>query len=128
MIEAQLKYRVIKTERQYDQYCRLVKNLCFAPNSDDHEDEIELLTALIEKWDDEHYPLPERDPVQSLKSVMTEHKMNSNDMAELLGVSKGLVSDMLNYKKGFSKRSVRILAERFKIRQDVFNRPYKLKL
>jgi HTH-type transcriptional regulator/antitoxin HigA len=43
-----------------------------------------------------------------------------------LEVSEGLVSDILKYKKGFSKKSIRILSERFKMRQEAFNRPYKL--
>ena len=47
-------------------------------------------------------------------------------MAELLSVSKGLVSDILNYKKGLSKEIIRILAEQFKVAQEAFNRPYKL--
>ena len=41
-------------------------------------------------------------------------------------MSKGLVSDILNYKKGLSKEVIRKLAERFKVSQEAFNRPYKL--
>jgi HTH-type transcriptional regulator / antitoxin HigA len=59
---------------------------------------------------------------------MYEHKMKAVDLAKLLRVSKGLVSDMLHYKKGLSKETIRILSERFKLNQDAFNRPYKLKL
>jgi hypothetical protein len=50
------------------------------------------------------------------------------DLAKLLQVSEGLVSDMLNYKKGLSKDTFRILSERFKLNQEAFNRPYALKL
>jgi len=39
---------------------------------------------------------------------------------------KGYVSDILNYKKGLSKESIRMLSERFKLNQQAFNRPYKL--
>ena len=34
---------------------------------------------------------------------------------------------MLNYKKGLSKDTIRILSQKFKMSQEVFNRPYKLK-
>jgi Predicted transcription regulator containing HTH domain len=44
----------------------------------------------------------------------------------LLNVSKGYVSDILNYKKGLSKDVIRKLADRFKVSQEAFNRPYKL--
>jgi hypothetical protein len=42
-------------------------------------------------------------------------------------VSEGLVSDILKYKKGFSKESIRVLSEYFKVGQEAFNRPYSLK-
>jgi len=48
-------------------------------------------------------------------------------LAKLLHVSEGLVSDMLNYKKGLSKETIRILSERFKLSQEAFNREYKLR-
>jgi hypothetical protein len=43
------------------------------------------------------------------------------------GMSKGYVSDILHYKKSLSKEVIRKLADRFKLRQDAFNRPYHLK-
>ena len=59
---------------------------------------------------------------------MKDHKMKAVDLAKLLNVSEGLVSDILNYKKGLSKETIRILSERFKLNQEAFNRPYKLKV
>ena len=34
---------------------------------------------------------------------------------------------MLNYKKGLSKDTVRILSQKFKLKQEAFNRPYELR-
>ena len=67
-------------------------------------------------------------PIALLKSLMKDHKMKAVDLAKLLNVSEGLVSDILNYKKGLSKETIRILSERFKLNQEAFNRPYKLKV
>jgi len=41
-------------------------------------------------------------------------------------VSKGLVSDILNYKKGLSKEIIRKLSDTFKLSQETFNRHYDL--
>ena len=87
------------------------------------KDEIDLLTLLIEKWDAEHDSFGELDPIELLQSLMSEHNMKARDFLELLGVSKGYVSDILNYKKGLSKDVIRKLAERFKVSQEAFNRP-----
>jgi HTH-type transcriptional regulator / antitoxin HigA len=123
-----LKYRIIKTEQQYTKYCNILEQLQDrGKKSRAVEDEIELLTFLIDKYDQEHSTFSDADPVKLLKSLMKGHKMKSVDLAQLLKVSKGLVSDILNYKKGFSKETIRILSEKFKLNQQVFNRPYKLR-
>jgi HTH-type transcriptional regulator/antitoxin HigA len=57
---------------------------------------------------------------------MHDHKLKAKDLAGLLGVSKGLVSDILNYKKGLSKDIIRSLSAHFKVSQEAFYRPYKL--
>lgn len=123
-----LKYKVIKTEKQYDEYCRILHDLDFsAKRKNKHtKDEIELLTLLIEKYDEEHNVFDELDPVQLLHSFMKEHNLKAKDVVEILGISKGYVSDILNYKKGLSKEVIRKLADYFKVSQEAFNRPYKL--
>ena len=68
------------------------------------KDEIELLTLLIEKWDAESNFFNEVDPITLLHSLMEERNLKARDLVEILGVSKGLVSDILNYKKGLSKK------------------------
>lgn len=122
-----LKYKVIKTSKQYKEYCSLLEELVdLKKKTKDIQDEIELLDLLIEKYDEEHNSFEDADPIQLLKALMKDHKMKSIDLAKLLHVSEGLVSDMLHYKKGISKESIRILAEHFCLSQEAFNRPYKL--
>ena len=67
-----------------------------------------------------------RAKVSELKALMKDHNMKAVNIAELLDVGEGLVSEMLNYKKGLSKETIRILSNRFKLNQEAFNRPYEL--
>lgn len=123
-------YTVIRNDKQYKRYCneleRLTKQYSTKP-TDELLDMIDTVTLLIEKYDEEHSQLKETDPIQLLKSLMSENNLNQKELAELLNISKGHLSDILNYKKGLSKNIIRILSERFKVRQSAFNRPYKLK-
>ncbi|MDB5087686.1 MAG: family transcriptional regulator [Mucilaginibacter sp.] len=121
-----LKYKIIKTEEQYWEYCDKLELLVSNKGDDGLEDEIELLTFLIEKWDEEHSTLNESDPVELLKYLMDENKMKAKTLADVLGISKSTVSEILHYRKGLSKEIIRKLADRFKVRQEAFNRPYKL--
>ena len=122
-----MKITIIKSATQYKSYCRTLEKLLeTGNNSKDVRDEIELLTLLIEKWDAEHSNLKEIDPVELLHSLMNDHHLKAKDLVQILGVSKGLVSDILNYKKGMSKEIIRILSTHFKVSQEAFNREYKL--
>lgn len=122
-----LKYKVIRNKTQYRDYCNVLEELVFSGKKDSNtRDEIDLLTVLIEKWDGEHNTFADADPVQVLRSLMEEHNMKARDLALMLEISKGYVSDILNYKKGLSKDVIRKLAAHFKLSQELFNRPYEL--
>ena len=122
-----LQYKIIKTDAQYNKYCNMLEELTDSGKKNKIvQEEIELLTLLIEKYDAEHSTFGDADPIELLKTLMKEHKMKAVDLADLLEISKGLVSDVLNYKKGLSKGVIRKLAERFKVSQEAFNRPYAL--
>ncbi len=122
-----LKYEVIKSEKQYNAYCNELETLLESRSKSKFtKEQIELLSLLIETWDAEHNTFDELDPIALLKALMNENKLRPKNLVEILGVSKGLVSDILSYKKGLSKEIIRALAERFKVAQEAFNRPYKL--
>jgi HTH-type transcriptional regulator / antitoxin HigA len=122
-----LLYKIIKTDTQYKKYCDRVEALVQSGKTTKAVlEEIELLNLLIDKYDTEHQALMDADPVELLKALMKDHKMKAVDLAKWLNVSEGLVSDILRYKKGFSKETIRLLAEKFKLSQEAFNRPYAL--
>ena len=124
---AALKYKVITSKAQYKEYSSVLEDLVFSGVKDRNtKDEIALLTLLIEKWDADHTNFEDLDPVQLLHSLMHEHNMKAKDLVDILDISKGYVSDILNYKKGLSKDVIRKLANHFKLSQEAFNRPYKL--
>lgn len=119
-----LKYTIIKNLKQYDKYCNILENLI---SEDNNQDEIELLTLLIEKWDEEHNTFNDSDPIEILKALMKEHNLKAKDLVNILDLSKGTISKVLNYQKGLSKVTIRRLSDFFKVSQEAFNRPYRLK-
>jgi HTH-type transcriptional regulator / antitoxin HigA len=122
-----LKYKVIATKSQYKEYTNILEELVFGGSkSKSTKEEIALITVLIEKWDADHNTFDDLDPIHLLQSLMTDHNMKAKDLVEFLEVSKGYVSDILNYKKGLSKDVIRKLSKYFKVSQEAFNRPYKL--
>jgi HTH-type transcriptional regulator/antitoxin HigA len=120
-----LKYKIIKTQEQYNTYCNLLEDLLIQDNPN-LLDDIELLTLLIEKWDKENNSFYDLDPVQLIKALMKENGLKAKDLTDILDLSKGTISKILSYHKGLSKETIRKLADYFKVSQEAFNRPYKL--
>lgn len=121
-----LKYTVIKDKEQYNTYCDKLEELVLREDGET-EDEIELLTLLIEKWDNEQGTLSDKDPIEMLKALMNENHLKAKDLVEIVGLSKGTISKILNYHTGLSKQTIRKLSAHFKVSQEAFNRPYQLK-
>jgi len=126
MKKENLKYTIIRNQEQYDKYCEILEDLVSQDNSD-FQDEIDILTLLIEKWDSEHNTFRDSDPIEILKALMTDHNLKAKDLVSILDLSKGTISKILNYQKGLSKETIRKLADYFKVSQETFNQPYKLK-
>ncbi len=123
-----LKYKVINSRKQYNEYCRKLEELVFGSHKNKEiQEEIRLLTVLIEKWDAEHDKFSKLNPIEILKSLMKEHEMKAVDLARLIDLSEGQVSEILHLTKGLSKKTIRILAEHFKLSQEAFNKDYPLK-
>ena len=122
-----MKYTIIKTREQYNLYCKNLETLlCENTTNIDTEEEAELLTFLIEKWDAEHNTFNKVDPIKLLKYIMEENSLKESDLATVLQVSKHVVTEILSYKKGLSKEIIIKLAAHFKLSQEAFNKPYKL--
>ncbi len=126
-MRTKLKYTVIKTREQYDEYCSMLEDLVDMDSDDESiVDEIDLLTALIETYDREHTIFNELDPVELLSSLMAVRNMKATELAQHLNTSRGNLSDILNYKRALSKDMIRKLSSLFKLSQEAFNRQYKL--
>jgi HTH-type transcriptional regulator/antitoxin HigA len=121
------QYKVIKTITQYKEYCNLLEEIVMLKKKTRaQQDTIELLTLLIEKWDEEHNTFSDADPVELLDYLMKENKLKAVDLARELEVSKSLISDILHYRRALSRDIIRKLSDRFKISQELLNKPYEL--
>ncbi|MFN5092406.1 MAG: type II toxin-antitoxin system HigA family antitoxin [Bacteroidota bacterium] len=117
-----MKYTVIKSKSQYQDYCNALEQLGEIKRpAKTVQDEMELLQLLIDTYDEAQRKIKKIPAHVFLKSLMNEHQMRGVTLANLLNVSPSLVSDMLHGKKAFSKNSIRILAEYFKVSQEAFN-------
>lgn len=121
-----MKYKPIHSKEQYEKYCTLHKQLVFGENSEEKQDEIELLTILIKDWDAKNPLGNQYDPIELIQAFMEERKINQSELATQLSVTKGYISEILNYKKDLSKNMIRKLSEFLHIRQEALNQHFHI--
>jgi HTH-type transcriptional regulator / antitoxin HigA len=81
------------------------------------EDLLELLTQLIEHFEEKHYafePEQQATPLDRLLFLMESNHLKQSDLVGTLG-SKGVVSEVVNRKRGISKGMAIALGNRFKV-------------
>ena len=123
-----MKYRKIKSIGQYNEYCNIHEKLVIE-DSAKNENEIELLEILIEEYDNRilEGKLEKLNPVELLKSLLRDSDLSQNDLAKNIGISRQLLSDILNYRRNISKEVTIKLASFFSMSQEAFSRKYELK-
>lgn len=77
-------------------------------------DEMEILVALIEAYENKHYPISPADPVDAIKFRMDQQGLTPRDLEPYIGPS-GRVSEILNRKRPLSLRMIKRLHDGLRI-------------
>ena len=77
-------------------------------------DELKILALLIEKYEDEHYPMPPSDPIEAIKFRMEQQGLTPRDLEPFIGTS-GRVSEVLNRKRKLSLSMIKRLHDGLRI-------------
>jgi len=79
-----------------------------APAGTPEADEMEVLAALIEAYENQHYPIAPPDPVDAIGFRMEQQGLTAKDLEPFIG-SSGRVSDIMNRKRGLSLAMIKRL-------------------
>lgn len=82
-------------------------------NSDEYN-ELDLLAILVEKYEEQHYPIDLPDPVEAIKFRLEQLGLGTSALASILG-SKSRASEILNRKRKLSISMIRALHNKLKI-------------
>ncbi|HGB4679314.1 TPA: type II toxin-antitoxin system HigA family antitoxin, partial [Salmonella enterica subsp. enterica serovar Waycross] len=103
--------RVIRTEEQYHQYLSEVERLLsldLAPGSEESE-RLELLTVLIEDYENSNYAITPVNPLDAIKFRMEEKGLRQVDLAPYFG-TKSRVSEVLSGKRPLTVAMIKALS------------------
>ena len=119
-----MKIKVIKTEEEYHKALKRLEVVFDSPADTNEGDEADLLGLLIEKYEDEHYPIEAPDPIEAIKFRMEQMNMDNKDLAKIIGY-KSRVSEIFNRKRKLNLRMIRNLHEKMKIPYESLFSDYK---
>ena len=98
----------IKTAADYVSVLEEITGLLDVQENSGEEDRLEVLSILVEAWEDKHHPIDPPDPVEAIKFRMDQQELSRRDMEAYLG-KRQRVADVLNRKRPLSLTMIRRL-------------------
>jgi HTH-type transcriptional regulator/antitoxin HigA len=111
---------LIRSEDQLAAYTKALYQLTSEPRPTAAQVEaIELLTLLIERYEEEHYSVPKASPADVLRFLLDRHGLKQRDLAAELG-GESVVSEVLSGKRRLNAAHIEELSKRFHVSPAVF--------
>lgn len=104
----------IRTEEDYSNCLRKIDILMDMPETQENIDELEILSILAEKYEQEQFPISAPSPVEAIKFCMEQMGLTNSDIAPSLG-GHNRVSEVLKGKRNLSINMIRNLHKDFNI-------------
>jgi HTH-type transcriptional regulator/antitoxin HigA len=101
-------FKVIKTESEYRSALAQFEEILKVPASERSYDDMELLSVLIEQYEDVHYHIDPPDPIEAIKFRMEQSGLSQKDLIPCLG-SRSRVSEVLSGKRELTLTMIRAL-------------------
>lgn len=115
----------IKTEEQYENTLSRVYSLMQQDLQPDTQesDELEVLSILIEAYENVHHPIPVPKPLEAIRFRMDQLNMSDAELSTILG-SRSRKSEILSGKRKLSLSMIRKLVEELNIPAEVLIQAY----
>lgn len=123
--KSNMELKPIKSDQDYRNALNRLEVIFDAPMESKEGDEAEILSLLIENYENEQYPILPPDPIEAIKIRMEELNMRQKDLVGVIG-GKSRVSEILNRKKKLTVDMIRELERILQISASVLVNNYEL--
>jgi HTH-type transcriptional regulator/antitoxin HigA len=117
--------KLIKSTKDYEIALKRLEIIFDAPTNTKEGDEVEILSLLIENYENQQYPIEAPDPIQAIKIRMEEMNLKQKDLVGIIG-GKSKVSEVLNKKRKLTVEMIRELESVLNISASVLVNNYTL--
>jgi HTH-type transcriptional regulator/antitoxin HigA len=120
-----MKIAPIKTETDYEKALKRLEVIFDAAPDSTEGDEAEILSMLIDNYENQYFPIEAPDPIEAIKIRMEEMNIKQKDLVGIIG-GKSSVSEILNKKKRLTVDMIRELERVLNISASVLVNNYQL--
>lgn len=120
-----MNLKPIKNEKDYRNALERLEIIFDAPIDTKEGDEAEILSLMIENYENEHYLIESPDPIEAIKIRMEELNLRQKDLVGVIG-GKSRVSEILNRKRKLTVEMIRELERILQISASVLVNNYQL--
>lgn len=117
--------RPIKSDNDYNRALARLDVIFDAPVDSPEGDEAEILSMLIDNYENEYFPVESPDPIEAIKIRMEELNLKQKDLVGIIG-GKSRVSEILNRKKRLTVEIIRNLTKELHLPPSLLIGPYEL--
>jgi HTH-type transcriptional regulator / antitoxin HigA len=104
----------IKTKKDYQVALKKIEELFEAKPNTTNGDLLEVLTTLVESYEQKHFNITPPDPIEAIKFRMEQMGLKQSDIAEVIG-GKNRASEILNKKRELTAKMMRDLHHKYNI-------------
>ena len=115
----------IKSEQDYEKALERLEVIFDSAENTKEGDEADILSMLIDNYENQHYPIEAPDPIEAIKIRMEEMNLKQKDLVGIIG-GKSRVSEILNKKKRLTVDMIRELEKILHISASVLVNNYQL--
>ncbi|HEY9222217.1 MAG: helix-turn-helix domain-containing protein [Lutibacter sp.] len=113
----------IRNEKDYQKALKRIEAIFDAKKETKEGDELEILSILIDNYENEHFPIGMPDPIEAIKFRMEQMGMKQKDLAEVIGFTSR-VSEIMNKKRKLTLEMIRKLNVTLHIPTEVLIQDY----
>ena len=118
-----MKITPSRNEKDYQNAFKRLEHIFDAKKGTEDGDELEILSILIDNYENEQFPIGMPDPIEAIKFRMEQMGMKQKDLAEVVGFTSR-VSEILNKKRKLTLDMIRKLNTTLHIPTEVLIQDY----
>ncbi|MCC8376963.1 MAG: helix-turn-helix domain-containing protein [Rickettsia endosymbiont of Graphium doson] len=113
-----MELHIIKTEEEYNKVLREIDKLLYAPVNSAETEKLEILSLLVEDYENKHYKIEIPDPIEAINFRLEQLGLSRKDLEKSIG-SRSRVSEILNKKRTLTLPMIRKLHKELHIPADI---------